>query len=482
MKPFAAPGFPRRSLPIFLASLWLLAGQALAPPLGAAEPGLQMGLNQAIQKALAYSPNLQASKEDLDAARLTRSESQTGFLPSLNTNYKYIGLKHVNHTRTALGVASSGHTDTYQWTSSISQPIFTGFNLLSTFRLADLDVDVAQAQVRSTMLDLVLAVKEAYFDFLRAQKVEIVTHQAVVQLNSHHQTAKDFYEVGIIPINDVLKVEVELANAQQEEVRAQNVTSVARAKLNSLLGLPVDNPLEVQDILNFYAVDIDCDQARHTARLERPELTSLDLKLLQADQSIIQAQSRFFPQVNLVAVYIFTSDRPALGHNDYYDPTQGQIMTQVNWTFWEWGRTHYQVGQRRAQKRRLENISRDLQDQVDLQVKQNYLGLVDSKKNIVTAEASIRSAIENFRITEARFKEQLTTNTEVLDAQTLLTQARNNYFTALTQYNVAEARLRRAMGGGVPEGVEPPPESLPSERADLNPLAAALSAPRPEKP
>ena len=70
--------------------------------------------------------------------------------------------------------------------------------------------------------------------------------------------------------------------------------------------------------------------------------------------------------------------------------------------------------------------------------------------------ASIRSATENFRITEERFREQLTTNTEVLDAQTLLSQARNNYNTALTQYNVAEARLRRAMGGGLPEGVEPP--------------------------
>ncbi len=482
MKPFAAPATRRRILCTLLGSLCLLLALALAPPARAAETGPAMGLNQAIQKALAYSPNLQAAKEDLDSARFARSESQTGFLPSLNTNYKYTGLQHVNHTRTPLGVISSGATDTYQWTNSVSQPLFTGFNLISTFRLADLGVDVAQAQVRLTMLDLVLSVKEAYFDFLRAQKAEDVSHQAVVQLGSHLQTAKDFYDVGIIPINDVLKVEVELANAQQEEVRAQNATSVARAKLNSLLGLPVDNHLEVQDILNFHNVDIDYDQSRRIARLERPELAALDLKLLQADQSITQAQSRFYPQVNLVASYIFTSDRPELGQNDVYDPTQGQLMTQVDWTLWEWGRTRYQVSQRRAQKRRLESTRRDLQDQVDLQVKQNYLALVDSQKNIVTAEASIRSATENFRITEERFREQLTTNTEVLDAQTLLTQARNNYFTALTSYNVAEARLRRAMGGGVPEGVEPPREALPPERPDLNPLAAALAAPRPEKP
>lgn len=467
-------------LGVLLGALGLLT--ALAPPAWANEKGQPLGLNQALQKALNYSPNLQAVKEDLEAARSARAESQTSFLPALNTNYKFTGLQHVNHVRTSLGTFASGSQYSYQWTNSVSQPLFTGFNLLSTFRLADLGVDVAQVQVRLTVLDLVLQVKETYFDFLRAQKAEEVAHQAVEQLGSHLQTAKDFYDVGIIPLNDVLKAEVQLANAQQEEVRAQNATSVSRARLSSLLGLPVDSALEVQDILKYHDVDIEYDQARRTARLERPELASLHLRLMQSDQSIIQAQSRFYPQFNLVAAYIFASDRPELGQNDYYDPTQGQIMTQMDWTFWEWGRTHHQVSQRRAQKRRLENTLRDLQDQVDLQVKQSYLGLHDSQKNIGTAEASIRSAVENFRITQERFKEQLTTNTEVLDAQTLLTQARNNYFTALTQYNVAEARLRRAMGGGVPEGVEPPREFLPEARADINPLAAALAAPRPEKP
>ncbi len=173
MKPFAAPATRRRILCALLGSLCLLLVLALAPPARAAESVPAMGLNQAIQKALAYSPNLQAAKEDLDSARFARSESQTGFLPALNTNYKYTGLQHVNHTRTPLGVISSGATDTYQWTNSVSQPLFTGFNLISTFRLADLGVDVAQAQVRLTMLDLVLSVKEAYFDFLRAQKARM---------------------------------------------------------------------------------------------------------------------------------------------------------------------------------------------------------------------------------------------------------------------------------------------------------------------
>jgi outer membrane protein TolC len=113
-----------------------------------------------------------------------------------------------------------------------------------------------------------------------------------------------------------------------------------------------------------------------------------------------------------------------------------------------------QVNQKRAGLRKLENTRRDVQDQVELQVKQTWVTLKDSEKNIGTALTSIASAQENFRITQERFKEQLTTNTEVLDAQTLLTKARNNYFTALTLFNVAEAGLLRSMGRGLPEGLE----------------------------
>lgn len=462
----------------------LLAALALwaAPAALAAEGEQVLSLNQAIQKALNYSPNLQATKEDLQGAQASRYESLTGFLPTFKTNYTYTDLQHVVHTRSPLGYTASGTLAMYQWTNSVSQPLFTGFNLLSTFRLADLGVDVAQIQVRLTMLDLVLQVKETYFNFLLAQKTEEVTRQAVEQLSSHLQTAKDFYDVGIIPLNDVLKSEVELANSRQDEVRAQNATALARAQLGSLLGLSVDTRLEVQDILKHHPVDLEYDQARRVARLERPELTSLEYKLRQADQSIHQAQSRYYPQLSLVASYIFTSDRPELGQSSYYDPTQAEVVTQLDWTFWEWGRTYAQVSQRRAQKRHLENTLRDMQDQVDLQVKQYYLDLQESQRNIVTAQAAIRSAVENYRITEERFKEQLTTNTEVLDAQTLLSQARNNLNTALTQYNVSEARLRRAMGNGVPEGVEPPREAVETRRRDPNPLAGALAAPPPEKP
>jgi len=284
-----------------------------------------------------------------------------------------------------------------------------------------------------------------------------VAHQSVILLNSQLKTSQDFYEVGIIPINDVLKVKVELANAQQEEVKAENSVATTRAKLNSLLGLPVDQSLEVEDILRYRPMNITYPKARNVARVERPELKAAELRIKQGDQSIQKAQSGFYPEVKVQGTYSFTSDRPEMGDSYYYDPTDWEVLTTLNWTFWEWGRTSHQVSQQKAAKRRVEALRKDLEDQVDLQVKQTYLFVEESQKNIATAKTSITQAEENYRITMERYKEQLTTNTEVLDAQTLLTKARNNYYTTLTTYFLAGARLLRAMGRGLPETAKATP-------------------------
>ena len=70
----------------------------------------------------------------------------------------------------------------------------------------------------------------------------------------------------------------------------------------------------------------------------------------------------------------------------------------------------------------------------------------EAKKNVPVAELSVHQAEEGFRIAEERYKEHITTSTEVLDAQTLLTQAKTNYYTALYNCNIALAKLYRAIG------------------------------------
>lgn len=87
-----------------------------------------------------------------------------------------------------------------------------------------------------------------------------------------------------------------------------------------------------------------------------------------------------------------------------------------------------------------------LEEGIGLEVKNAMLEISTAAENIPTTEKALGQAEENLRVNEERYKAEVTTITEVLDAQTLLTEARVNYYRALYNHNLAKARLQRAMG------------------------------------
>ncbi|MCF8031586.1 MAG: TolC family protein [Desulfarculaceae bacterium] len=422
---------------------------ALAQTKKAPSPTNEVSLSQALSMALDYSPNIKQTLAELDRAASQQKEAFTYFLPSFSTSYGWQKTQDPPQFRTGAAKVVVNEDDIYQWSTGFKQPLFTGMRISSQYELAKLGVNLAEVNLFLAYLDVALKVKEQYFLYLRYIKGVKVSQEAVSQLEAQLKVSRDFYEVGIIPVNDVLKTEVRLSDAKQRLVSSKNDRALSRARLNRLLGLAVERKLRVKDILKSYPVEVDFQKFRLVARAERPELKAVDLQLKQADQSITKAKSGYYPEVNLRASYDFTSNDATLGDSEYNDATNWTITTQLDWAFWEWGRTAHQTSQQRADKRRLEAVKQQVEDEVDLQVKEATLFLREAQRNIVTSTTGVKQAEENYRVTFERYREQLTTNTELLDAQLLLAQARNNYYNALATFNIAEARLQRAMGRGL---------------------------------
>ena len=118
----------------------------------------------------------------------------------------------------------------------------------------------------------------------------------------------------------------------------------------------------------------------------------------------------------------------------------------MTWTFWEWGKTYYSTLEQESLKKQLIETRSDVEDGIRLEVKQALLDLEVADKNIPTTQKAIEQAEENLRVNEERYKAQVTTITEVLDAQALLTRARVDHYRALYDQNLAKARLERAAG------------------------------------
>ena len=419
-------------------NLFMLISVILSQTVYAGEEGVKVyTLEEGIREALENNWSVKAKEEKLSESEFAEKQAKADFYPEFSMNYSY--------TRLSDETSDVGK-NSYQWKGTITQPLFTGFAVTSAYELAKLGIDQSKVAVELEKLDLALSVKEAYFNILKADKAVGVAKSSVESIEAHLTVAKDFYKVGIIALNDMLKSEVELANAQHDYIKAQNDARIARVSFNFLLSKSVDDPFELEDILIYTPESPDFKKSLEQALKIRPEIKALDIAGSQVDQQIKLAKSKYYPEADFNYSYIKAGDTPAVSGSDFQKANSWEATLGLSWTFWDWDKTKNSVRQVESQKRQLSQTRKTLEDGIRLQLKQAVLNLKEAEEKIPTAKKAVDQAEENLRVSEQRYKAQVTTSTEVLDAQTLLSQARMNYYSALYDHNLARAGLLRAIG------------------------------------
>jgi outer membrane protein TolC len=329
-----------------------------------------------------------------------------------------------------------------------TQPLCAGGKIVSNYGINSLGVDVSKMQESTRIEDVVELVKRYYFNILKSERILEVAKQSLEQLKAHRDTAKSFYDAGLIPKNDLLYSEVELAQGRQSLLRAENGVQLAKAQFNTILRRSVSDPIEVADILDYTPYDLTFDECLNRAAANRSEITEYELTVQRAREAVCLAGSDFYPSVNLVGNYSKYGDEPDMSGTKYRDEEDWRVMAILNWNFWEWGRTRHAVDASKSKVSQAEDALMDLEDRISLDVMNSYLNLREAEKRIFVARTAIEQAEENYRINEERYKEQVATSTDVIDAQTLLTKTKSDYYSALSDYKVAVAKLERSMGVG----------------------------------
>jgi len=411
----------------------------------------KLDLHQTIEAAIKANLRLQQSQDGVEAAQAIKRARTTDFLPTLNARYGYI--RRDQPTTQALGVGGGitdvlvNPRDEYNFVTSFIQPIFTGFALLNQYKIASLGLDIAEYSEKITRQDVILDAKNAYFSVLKAQKLVDVARDTVRQIAAQKDVAENMYQVGMSPLNDLLQSQVQLANAKQRLITAQNTMEIAKSQFNTLLRKPVNAPVNITDILDYTPFEYDVDYCLAQAEANRLEIQVADLEVQIAQKDYKLSQKDYYPSVNLTGTLTHRgTDWDVDGGEGIGDDRFWDIRATATWNFWEWGRTTYGVREKLSRLSQAKSRKQELLDQIDLGVKQAYLRTIESEQNIITIEKAIEQARENLRITEERFKEQVSTQTDVLVAQTLETDTMTNYYNALYDFKIAKAVLYRAMG------------------------------------
>ena len=418
----------------------------------AEEPVAVFTLEQAIAAAREKSPMLNSAALGIEEARHRKEAARTDFLPKLSTDYAYTRLNEPPEMRVPPSdafpkgfKAAVGTDNIYKFRVGLVQPVFTGGVIINQYRLEKLGVDIAKVRKSLVNEDITLAVKVDYFNILKTEKMRDVAMQAVEQINSHEKQVRNFFKQEMVAKNELLEAQVRLAQAKQDMIRADNGVSVAKASFNTVLHQDVNTNVEVVDILNATPVHATLQECQITALQNRPLVKEIDLTIQQAQRGVDLVKSSYLPKAYVVSNYNLQGDTPGVDGTKFQEPASWDVTLNMQWTFWEWGKSYHQVGESRIRLKRAEEAKKEVVDGINLEVKTDYLDTQETYKNIGVARDAIAQAEENFRIYKERFDQQMATTTDVLDAQTLLSHARTNYNNALCDYHIARARLERAI-------------------------------------
>ena len=361
-----------------------------------------------------YDDNVVAARQKFNPA--------TGTFETVIVNNKQIGNSHSNAITASL-------------------PIYTGGKLRGTTRQAKANYmatlegkQLAYNTMRST-------VTNGYCTMLQADNLQKLGRESVERLADHLKNVEAQYEVGVVAKVDVLRSQVELANAKQSLIQAENAYQISEANLNRIVGLPMDTTLKLDNILDYVPYENDMAYCLDYAAKNRPELEQARQGVEAAKGALMVARSGHMPQVAATASQAWSDSNWPGDENGNWG-----VGVSVNFNVFDSGVTLSKIHGAQADLAKAEETYRDTVDAVNLDVRSNYLGLREAEKRIHTTQTAVEQAEEDYRIAKLRYMNGVGTNTDVLDAQVALTDAKTNYLQALYDYKTCMTDLETAIG------------------------------------
>ncbi|HZV11879.1 MAG TPA: TolC family protein [Candidatus Kapabacteria bacterium] len=382
------------------------------------------------------------------------NEVQASRLPSLKLFASYTRLSDIGTQAIPVPIPNlppfsivTYFPDNYSAKLSLTQPIFTGFRLANQQSVAEHNSNAAKEDVKTEQRGIIFTIKQEYWELYKLQQTLDAVSKDLDEAKSHLEDAKNDFASGTILQNDVLKTQVQVSNIELTQLQTQKSIQIAMSSLMNTLGLPLDTKVTLttkpdEQLLQSRQLPELIDEAKS----RRSELTAMDERIQAGEASVNVAKAGYYPQLSLGADLLYQNP------NQRYFPAQNVFKTtwdasvNLSWDLWTWNTPGYQTDEAEYSLEEMQETKKQSEEAIALEVTQDFLSEQTSVDQIRVAKLTVDQATENLRVVKAQFSKGVVTNTDVLDAETLLMQAQVNYFSAVADGNVAAARLKESIG------------------------------------
>jgi outer membrane protein TolC len=409
-------------------------------------------LEECIREALERNPDTQAAAMRVEAAQALILEAGSAYFPQLSVVGTYAATDNPTQAfmmqlnQRTLDIRSPefdpndpGNTDNIRLSAALKYRVYDFGQRRMQTESAELGAEAADFQLQSIRNELVYQVTRGYFGVLQALDFVTVQSETISSLEESLQMAQARFTAGTTVKTDVLNLEVQLAQARDNLIRARNSADLATAVLNAIIGYdfvsPQNLPTPATEALNPPPAVFDLDAVEN-----RPEFKATSKMAQAKEKEFLKHKRLLFPVVNAYGSYDLDSGN--------LDSFEGSYLVGITaeWDLFTGYRNSGAIRNAKAQWNAARQQELKVRNDLKLDLKQAQLQVVESWQRMDVVRKSVASAEESLRITRVRYREGVAGLTDLLTAQVGLTATRTRNVAAYYDYTVAMSNLQRARG------------------------------------
>jgi len=408
-----------------------------------------ISLAQALELARRNNRDLQVSLLELERNRAALREAQAALLPTLNVSTDVTRSQSASSQlqdelsgRNGLLSNQDQPSTSFSGQAQLSYNIYTSGRVQASVRAAEEQVRFNELAVETRSETIRLNVATDYYNLQQADEQVRIAQSAVQNSEASLRDAEALERAGVGTRFDVLRSQVNLANAQQDLTNARSQQAISRRQLATRISLPQAINISAADPVQLAGLwNPTLEQSIVLAFQNRPELQQQLAQRNISEQQRRQALGELGPQVSLVASYDLLDQ-----FNDNASITDGYSFgVRASLNLFDGGAARARAEQSRVNIAIAETQFAEQRNQIRFQVEQAFSTQQSSLENVQTANTALEQAREALRLARLRFQAGVGTQTDVINSENDLTRAEGNRVTAILDYNRALAQLQRSV-------------------------------------
>jgi outer membrane protein len=445
-----------RSRNQFIITVMLLGFCLPIPPSSAQSPKERLILERAVAVALETSQLVKAADLGVAAAEARIQTAFSDYLPKVTFDYNLTDgnnpvyvfgtlLTQQRFTAANFALDSLNHPaalTNFQNKISLTQSLFDFGRTRKAVTQSRVGRDLSGTELEKTRQDLIFRVVKSYFEALLAQEMVRVAEDAKKSAAADGEKAEALFKAGLAVESDVLIVKVHYAAQSEELVKARNQLNLAFSNLSFEMGLPLDGTYElVKPQKPYLAESSDLGSLQALALEKRPDFRQAQLASRSSELAVQSAKADFWPTLKAFGTWETDSENFASnGGNNWI------VGVNLRFNLFNGRADQAHLAESRFQQRRSSAIQDHMAQAVRLQVQKAFLDLQTAGQRIEVSQQAASQAEESLRIIRNRYEAGLTTITDLLRAETAVTQAKTNFLRALFDQRVSAANLELQIG------------------------------------